>query len=157
MWIVFKLCKKPSIGSRVTRNFAIGFMSAYSTKLYREEINSVTDLQNLKYSIYSEPYLVKVFGFDLWTDTQKKYVQFHVNDPCDNLINAIDSRSACFTSMRDFQWGLDHNMHILLFSSQLFYSPGICNDWPLKPRVDHVMSQLSAGGFIRLWNNRRRQ
>ncbi|KAH0556455.1 hypothetical protein KQX54_000656 [Cotesia glomerata] len=31
--------------------------------------------------------------------------------------------------------------------SQLFYSPGICNDWPLKPRVDHVMSQWCLQGF----------
>lgn len=130
-----------------------GYRSAYSTKLYREEINSITDLQNSKYTIYIKPYLIKIFGVDLWTDNQKKYVQLVNFDSCKSVINGNDSRTACLTHIGSLPKTLDHNLHVCLHSNQQFRSPGIRNDWPLKSRVDHIMSRLSEGGFLELWEN----
>ncbi|KAH0534628.1 hypothetical protein KQX54_006019 [Cotesia glomerata] len=91
---------------------------------------------------------------DMINDAQKKYVQFGNSYVCRNIYRSNNSRKACLTNAIHGQEVIDNNLRVFLHGSQQFCSFVIRNDWPLKSRVDHIMSQLSKGGFLHYWDNR---
>ncbi|CAG5095848.1 Protein of unknown function [Cotesia congregata] len=131
-----------------------GHMSAYSTKLYREKINSIADLKKFKYSIFMTRYIGQVIGVDEWTETEKKYVHYTKNVCHDEIINSYNFYAACIsTATISVPVAIKHNLHASILRTPRFVSPFIRKDWPLETRVDVIMSRLTEAGFLYYWES----
>ncbi|KAH0554108.1 hypothetical protein KQX54_007655 [Cotesia glomerata] len=129
-------------------------MSAYSTKLYREKINSIADLKKFKYSIFMTRYIGQVIGVDEWTETEKKYVYYTKNHCHDEIIKSYNFYTACITAAAtSVPVAIKYNLHASILRSPRFVSPFVRKDWPLKTQVDVIMSRLSEAGFLYYWES----
>lgn len=133
-----------------------GHMSAYSTKLYREKINSIADLKKYEYSIFMAPYIGKVIGADEWTEKEQKFIHYVENDCRDVIINSYNFYTACITTATiGVPVAIKYNFHASILRSPRFVCPFVRKDWPLTTRVDVVMSRLTEAGFLYYWENKK--
>ncbi|CAG5095850.1 Protein of unknown function, partial [Cotesia congregata] len=110
-------------------------MSAYSTRLNRDAVNSINDLFDLKYSIYMIRYAGKIVGVSDWDDKQKKYVQFTDYLCFNHVIQSNNSHTACLGPDRGhLSIAFKYNLHATLVNIHQFETPFVRNDWPLKSR-----------------------
>lgn len=131
-----------------------GHVSAYTTQMNREIIHTITDLQNLKYSIFVTPYISHVIGVNSWTNEQKKYVHLLL-DSCPRLFSLInESNSACIEVARLFlPIATKYNLHAAIIRNSGLESPLFRSDWPVNTQVNIIMSRLSEGGFFYYWES----
>ncbi|XP_057328460.1 uncharacterized protein LOC130669525 [Microplitis mediator] len=138
----------------VINNEYQGRMSAYSTKIQHDVVNSMTDIKNLKYSIYMATYVREIVGVDDWTDEQKKYVHY-TNDDCYKFVVDDDKfRTACVGyAQRNLASAMKHDLHVVLDNNQKFASCRVRRDWPLKTKSDKILSKLTDSGLLKYWDD----
>ncbi|XP_057329230.1 uncharacterized protein LOC130670072 [Microplitis mediator] len=138
----------------VINNEYQGRMSAYSTKIQHDVVNSITDLQNLKYSIYMATYLREIVGVDDWTDEQKKYVHYSNDDCYKFVIDDDEFRTACVGYVgRNLAAAIKHDLHVVLDNNQKFASCRVRRDWPLKTKIDKILTKLTDSGLLKYWKD----